>query len=454
MNLIVLDALRERKTRIGSPLTSIGGRKSTIVWLISGQMMVYFQVMIHRNLTQRILDSLHDTPVVFLQGARQTGKSTLVQKIARELHPADYLSLDSMSVRAAAESDPEGFVAGLPQAVILDEVQRAPALTLAIKAAVDADRRPGRFLLTGSASALALPRLADTLAGRIELHTLWPFSESELIGNAETFVDRLFAPAFELMGASGAAEEEVLDRVLVGGFPEAVARKSAPRRHAWFDSYVTTILTRDVRDLANIEKLAELPRLLALLASRLAELVRYADLSRSLSIPQSSLKRYFALMEATFLVRLLPAWCTNVGKRLTKSPKLLITDTGLAAYLLDLDLARLHADRAMFGHLLENFVAMELIKQLGWAMTRARPYHFRTESGQEVDLVLENAAGRIVGIEVKAAASLDAHDLRGLKALADLSGERFLRGIVLYLGKDVVPFGKNLHALPVQSVWR
>ena len=308
-------------------------------------------------------------------------------------------------------------------------------------------------MLTGSASALALPRLAETLAGRVELHTLWPFSEGELLGRGENFVDRVFAPAFAPAEVPMPEGVDVLERLLVGGFPEAVARQAERRRQAWFDSYVTTILTRDVRDLANIERIAELPRLLALLASRVAELVNYADLSRSLSLPQSSLKRYFALLEATFLVRLLPAWFANIGKRLVKSPKLLICDAGLVAYLLGANRARLQANRGLLGHLLENFVAMELIKQLGWAATRARPYHFRTDSGQEVDLVLEDPAGRIVGIEVKAAASLQAHDLRGLKALAELNGDRFLRGIVFYLGNAVVPFGENLHALPVGMAW-
>jgi predicted AAA+ superfamily ATPase len=409
--------------------------------------------MIERNLTNRIVESLADTPVVYLQGARQTGKSTLAQLIAEDYHPAQYLSLDSVAVLSAAESDPEGFVAGLSGNVVLDEVQRAPSLAVAIKSAVDADRRPGRFLLTGSASALALPRLSETLVGRVELHTLWPFSAGEMIGRRETFIDRVFAPAFEPRQASKPAEGDVIQRLLVGGYPEAVARKSADRRYAWFESYITTILTRDVRDLANIERIAEIPRLLALLASRLAELVNHANLSRSLSIPVSTLKRYFALLEATFLVRLLPAWSANIGKRLTKSPKLLISDTGLVAYLLDLNPQRLQDDRPRLGHLLENFVAMELIKQMGWAKTRVKPFHFRTESGQEVDLVLEDAGGRIVGIEVKATVSLDARDLRGLKALAELCHDQFICGIVFYLGDAVVPFGKNLWAVPVAMAW-
>jgi predicted AAA+ superfamily ATPase len=409
--------------------------------------------MLARHLTDRIVASLQDTPVVYLQGARQTGKSTLAQAIAKDYHPAQYLSLDAAAVLTAAHGDPEGFVAGLSGPVILDEVQRVPALGRAIKAAVDADRRPGRFLLTGSASVLALPELSDSLAGRVELHTLWPFSQGEIGGRRETFVQRLFAPKWEVPGAPRLSETDLLEPLLVGGYPEAVARKSADRRRAWFDSYVTTVLSREVRDLANIERLAEIPRLLALLASRAGSLVNHSDLGRSLSLGHSTLKRYMALLEATFLVRLLPAWSTNVGKRLVKSSKVVVTDTGLIAYLLDLNAERLRTDRVLLGHALENFLAMELVKQLGWSAAGARLYHFRTEAGQEVDLVLEDAAGRIVGIEVKAAASISRRDVRGLETLADVAGTRFLRGILLYLGETVVPFGKNLWAVPVASMW-
>ena len=384
--------------------------------------MVYFHDMIERNLTTRILQSLRDTPVVYLQGARQTGKSTLAQLIAKNYHPAQYLSLDTMAVLSAAESDPEGFIAGLRHAVVLDEVQRAPSLALAIKSAVDADRQPGRFFLTGSAVRWPCHGWRKRLSAGSNCipsgHS--PQGRFSVAGKASW-------TGFSLPLSSLKRRRARRKPMFSTGFCWADIRKPLPARArtAAMPGSIPTSRpsSRDVRDLANIEKIAEIPRLLALLASRLAELVNYADLSRSLAIPQSTLKRYFALLEATFLVRLLPAWFANIGKRLTKSPKLLISDTGLAAYLLDLNLQRLQGDRGLLGHLLENFVAMELIKQTGWATTRVKPYHFRTESGQEVDLVLEDAAGQIVGIEVKAAVSLDAHDLRGLKTLAELSGE-------------------------------
>ncbi len=406
--------------------------------------------MIRRHATRRLLDALSDTPVVHLQGARQTGKSTLVQSIAAGPKPRTYLTLDRAAVRAAAQADPEGFVAGLDGPAVIDEVQRAPALALAIKAAVDADRRAGQFLLTGSASILSLPRLSESLAGRMEIHTLWPFSQGEISSVRETFIDRVFAG--ELSAPTVRPEQTIIERICVGGYPEARKRKTA-RRHAWFDSYLEAIMQRDIRDLANIERLSEVPRLLALLASRAGQLVNNADLSRSLGIPQTTLKRYMALLETTFILRFLPAWFTNIGKRLTKAPKLLLTDTGLLVHLLGIDGDRLRTDRTLFGHVLENFAAMEVVKQLGWSDRRCRLYHFRTETGAEVDLVLEDSAGGLVGIEVKSAVTLRNEDIRGLAALAGIAGPRFVRGIVLYTGTEIVPFGKRLHAVPISQLW-
>lgn len=409
--------------------------------------------MIPRHLEPRIVDALHDTPVVYLQGARQTGKSTLVQAIAREHGFADYLTLDTAAVQAAAESDPEGFVAGLEGPTVIDEVQRAPRLAIAIKSAVDKHRRAGQFLLTGSANVMAVPRLSESLAGRMELHTLWPFSQGELARHRESFIDRVFSAQHRSSEVEAVSQRDIVQRLLVGGYPEAHARRRDERRHAWFDSYLTAILQRDVRDLLNIDRLTEVPRLLALLASRASQLVNYADIARSLAIPLTTLRRYLTLLEMTFLVRLLPAWFANIGKRLTKSPKLLLVDTGLLTHLLAVDSARLRSDRTLLGHVLENFVAVELLKQLGWSYTKCGLFHFRTDSGQEVDLVLEDASGQVVGIEVKASATVEKRDFRGLEGLAAALGSRFVRGVVLYLGDASVPFGKEFRALPISGLW-
>jgi predicted AAA+ superfamily ATPase len=410
--------------------------------------------MIQRHATQTILDALSDNPVVFVHGARQVGKSTLAQALGDTTWPARYLTLDDITVLAAAKSDPAGFLAGFGEPVILDEVQRAPELFAAIKAEVDRARRPGRFLLTGSANVLLLPELAQYLVGRMELVVLWPFSQGEIESHRENFIDVAFSvdpfsPCVVTEGWSESAE-----RMVRGGFPEAFLRESAPRRSAWFGSYLATILQRDVRDLANIEGLTDLPRLLSLLAARSASLVNLAEIARSAAMPQSTVKRYFSLLKAIFLVQELPAWSSNLGKRLVRAPRLLLCDTGLIAHLNGLDVQRLESDRTLGGALLEAFVAMELMKQVGWSRSKPRIYHFRFQTGQEVDIVLEDPAGRLVGIEVKASSSIGASDIKGLRSFAEVTGDRFVRGIVLYTGQEQVPFARNIHALPLPSLWQ
>lgn len=408
--------------------------------------------MLARHVEGRLRTALSDRPVVLLHGARQTGKTTLTRAVAQETG-AHYVTLDDLTVLAAARGDAAGFLAAYDQPLVLDEVQRAPELLLAIKAAVDRKRTPGRFLLTGSANVLLLPQVAESLAGRMEIVPLWPFSQGEIEGTIEGFIDAAFGDAPPELGRVSPSAH-LTDRVLRGGYPEALPIASAERRGAWFDSYVTTILQRDVRDLARIEGLTELPRLLALLASRPMALLNYADLSRGTGMPQSTLKRYFALLETVFLIHLLPPWYTNIGKRLVKTPKVLIMDTGLAAHLMGIDDARLAQDRTLLGGLMEGFVAMELVKQSGWSANPPALYHFRTHEGEEVDLVLERRGGALVGIEVKCAATVSAEDFKGLRVLAEIAGRRFRRGIVLYTGAEVVPFGAGLFAMPVAALWR
>jgi uncharacterized protein len=420
-----------------------------------------------RRLAAEIATSLGDSPVVFIQGARQTGKSTLARSLtapgAAPGFAGRYLTLDDAGLLAAAQADAAGFIAGLDGPAVIDEVQRAPGLALAIKAAVDADRRPGRFLLTGSANVLVLPKLAESLAGRIEIHTLWPFSQGELANAALTkggppnggapFIDAVFGKRFAPKEIAVEPWPKLVDRLVKGGYPEMLHRVDPARRRAWFESYITAILQRDIRDIANVRDLADMPRLLALAATRVGSLVDYADLSRGLSMPQTTLKRYIGLLEATFLLQPLPAWFVNIGKRLVKSPKLLFGDTGLLTYLLGADAGRLRNDPSTGGGVLENFVAMELLKQRGWSKSRPSLFHFRTHNGEEVDLILEDAAGRIVGIEVKASATVTAADFKGLKLLDGAAQDRFVRGIVLYTGATTVPFGRNLTALPVSALW-
>jgi predicted AAA+ superfamily ATPase len=409
--------------------------------------------MLDRHLTPALLEALADRPVVLLNGARQVGKSTLVQSLA-EGERAQYFTLDDATVLAAITRDPAGFLAGLGGPVILDEVQRAPELFLALKAAVDRDRRPGRFLLTGSANIFVLPRISESLAGRMEILTLLPLSQGEIEGTVEGWVDSLFAKAFTPIHTEPLGRGDLFERLIRGGFPELVGERPESRRRAWFSSYTTSILQRDVRDLTNIEDLAALPRLLSLLAARATTLLNYAELSRSSGLPASTLKRYFALLEATFLVQTLPAWSANLSKRLVKSPKLLLNDSGLIASSLGLSRARLEEEPRLAGPLLENFVLMEIQKQVSWSASRPTLFHYRTQTGQEIDLLLEDPAGRIVGIEVKLGGSVQEKDVRALHDLAGMLGDRFLRGVVLYTGDRAVPFSEKILALPIQALWR
>lgn len=409
--------------------------------------------MLIRNLTPAIIEALSDTPVVMLNGARQTGKSTLAKALTGKSYPARYVTLDDATSLAAAKHDPDGFISGLGGPAIIDEIQRAPELFMAIKAAVDLDRRPGKFLLTGSANVMLLPRLSESLAGRMEIFTLWPFSQGEFCGITEDFIDTVFSeePLPIIFNSSDNAMT-MPERAVRGGYPEVSTRASEARRRAWFGSYITTILQRDVRDIANIDGLNAMPRLLSILATRSASMLNYSELSRTTGLPQSTLKRYMALFETTFLISHLPAWSSNLGKRLVKTSKLILNDTGLLASLLAVDVSRLE-NSPLSGALVESFVIMELKKQISWSNLKPMILHYRTQTGQEVDVVLEDTSGRVVGIEIKTSKSVSGKDFHGLQSFAEAAGSNFIRGIVLYGGSETVSFGSNLFALPIASLW-
>lgn len=407
--------------------------------------------MIPRAIAPKLLQALSDTPVVLLHGARQTGKTTLARSMEKE-QGRQYVTLDDASTLAAAVADAEGFLRGFEGPLTIDEVQRAPGLFLALKATVDRDRRPGRFLLTGSADVLVLPTLAESLAGRMEILTLWPLAQRELEEAPGTFVDRVFGE--RAIGTARRAVGNPLPEIIArGGFPEARQRADGERRDAWFRSYITTILERDAQEVTRVEDRSALPRLLQLLATRVGGLLNYSDLSRSLSIPASTLKRYFALLEATFLVSPLPAWSSNLGLRLSKSSKLFLSDTGLAAHLLGMTPDRLRTERLLLGPLAEQLVVNELTKQAGWSGVRPSLYHWRTQAGAEVDLVMEDRLGRLVAVEVKTSSSISGDAFSGIRSLQGAVGERLHRGVVLYEGDQAVPFGSNLTALPISSLW-
>lgn len=408
--------------------------------------------MLPRNIEKKLIAALADTRVVLLNGARQTGKSTLALRIVRQTG-ATYANLDDATTLSLAASDPRGFIQGMDDRLVIDEVQRAPELFPEIKMEVDADPRAGRFLLTGSANILLLPQLSEFLTGRIEIITLWPLSQGEIGHRKEGFIDLLFSDKSPRIGITAVNRLDVAKRILRGGYPEVIARKDPGRRRDWFGAYITTLLQRDIRDLAHIDRMADVPRLLALLAGRTGGLLNLSELSRSAGIPFTTLHRYLGLLQATFMLQLVPAWSTNLSKRLVKAPKIFLIDTGLAAYLIGQSDPKALQESAHFGHLLESFVAMELRKQLGWNETRCRIFHYRSSSGREVDFVLEGPRGEIVGVEVKSSSRVGQRDFTGLESLAELAGKKFVRGLVFYLGENLVPFGEKYAAVPISVLW-
>ncbi|HKI66819.1 MAG TPA: ATP-binding protein [Solirubrobacterales bacterium] len=411
--------------------------------------------MIDRRAHELVVEAAEDSRVVLVVGPRQAGKTTLVRDLADGSLPRSYVTMDAASVRRAAAEDPVGFIAGLDLPVAIDEIQRAPDLLLEVKRIVDQDPRPGQFLLTGSARVLSLPRVADALVGRVESVTLWPISQAEVEESKSNLVDALFAA--EPPSISGAKEgpDAWLTRALAGGLPEAREREEGRRRDAWFSSYLETLVERDIRDLSEIRAVDEVPALLALLASRVTGPLNIAALAADLRISEASARRYLALLRAVFALLRVPAWRRNLGRRATAAPKFQLVDSGLGAHLLSLDRERLAADESLTGGLFEGFARMELVKQAEWSKARPGVFHFRTRGGaREVDAVLERRGGKVVGVEMKASASLSRRDFRGLETLREERGDAFVAGVVIHAGEQTLPFGDRLWALPVSALWR
>ncbi len=415
-----------------------------------------------RYIAQRIAEAMLDTPVIVLNGARQVGKSTLIKSLVSP--SVRYYTLDDSVTRAALERDPNGFIAAQTGPILIDEVQRVPDVFLAIKLAVDQQRKPGQFLLSGSVNVLMLPRLADSLAGRVEIMTLWPLAQAEINATTHNFVDDVFATPNSaqdrLAGLQGMLADRAAIRnlLLAGGYPEAMKRRSERRRAAWFESYSQTVLQRDVRELAQIEGLTQMPRLFAHLAYKACGTLNTADVSRSLGLPQTTLKRYLTLLEMVYFISLLPAWSPRESQRAQKTPKLFFNDSGLLAHTLGVRTTKLAADGGVGvgidGTLLETWVFNELTKLQGWALAPTDLMHYRTSTGMEVDFILQDRQGRIVGIEVKASSQVTGNDFKGLRHLRDLLGAQFHRGIVLHPGVQTVAFDTQLAAVPVAALWQ
>lgn len=408
--------------------------------------------MITRKIASKFVSALSDSPVVLLHGARQTGKSTLIKYLIKNKHHADYVTLDDSAVLSAAINNPESFIESFEGNVAIDEVQRAPELFLSIKKNIDKQRKPGKFILAGSANVLLLPKISESLAGRIELLTLYPFAQNEIAKSNFNLINSLFDKKLKRLEIPN-SNIEIIKKIVYGGYPEIQDRKNEERRNAWFKSYITTILQRDVRDISNIEGLTQLPRLLSLMGARVGSLLNSTEFSRSAGIPQTTLKRYINLLESTFMIYLLPAYSGNLSKRLIKTPKIYLYDTGLLSHLISADEKRLRNDPHLLGSIIENFVLMELIKQASWSNSVFNFFHFRTSSGQEVDFVIERNDGTLIGIEVKAAHSPRAEMFKGLKVLSEETGKNFFKGFLFYNGDSLIQFDKNLFAIPIKYLW-
>lgn len=406
---------------------------------------------LYPRFTQDILrESVQDTPVVLIHGSRQCGKTTLAQSVGGKLG-YHYITFDDDNQLQAAQTDPIGFVESLPEYTILDEIQRTPELFTAIKACVDQNRKPGRFILTGSANVLLLPQLADSLAGRMEIIHLRPLAQTEIAGLKPTFLQHLFSAEF-----SAATNKQKYPRlgetlaklICMGGYPAAITRNNEKRRSAWYRNYITTIIQRDVRDIASIRNLDTLPQLLALAASQTARLFNAADLASPFSLSRPTIREYLTLLEQIFLIEQLQPWHSNRLSRLIKTPKMHLADTGLTCSLMGVNSQTLWQDKALLGQLLETFIYQEIRKYGDWHDKELKFYHFRNKDKVEVDIIIEQGR-QMAGIEIKVAASVTQNDFKGLNKLKDACGKQFSGGVVFYDGETILPFGDKLFAVPI-----
>lgn len=417
---------------------------------------------IKRKLGAKILSSLKNHPVVFVNGPRQSGKSTLVRKLAEKEFPAEYVTFDNATQMAAAAAAPHSFLSKRDGPLIIDEVQIVPELFRELKMVVDELRLEdkansnGRFLLTGSANIMALPKLSEALVGRMGVLTLLPFSACEVFGLTEEkgdFLEHLFAKDFSHCGSDDSGGHSLIDAIRHATFPE-ISGKKFSERSEWFDAYLTTILQRDVRMMSELEKIAQLPNMLRVLANRAGALMNDAEIARDLGLNPVTSKSYRGILQAVFLCFDVRPWYRNIGKRLVKSPKGYLVDTLLLCHLLGWRLEDLQEKQAqLYGHVVENFVATELSKLLSFSKVRAQLMHFRTSDNKEIDFVLEQADGKLAAIEVKTSERVGSSDFKGIRVLKENAAKDFQCGVVLYGGKEVVPFGEDLYAVPFQALW-
>lgn len=404
--------------------------------------------MYKRFITENTLAALNDTPVVLINGPRQSGKTTFVRDLKKQWK---YVSFDDPVNVDAALFDPIGFINKLPEHVILDEVQRVPEIFSVIKMSIDNNRIPGRFLMTGSANILTLPKLSDSLAGRIEAIPLYPLSASEVAKNKNNFIARLLDNNLQdpKVGKLGS---KLYEHVVTGGYPEAISRKSETRVRGWYKQYVNTLIQRDVKEISKIHNLQILPKVLTALANHSGQLLDKSKLATSVGVSRTSIDRMLQLLESVFLLHELKSWSSNRHSRLVKMPKTHLTDTGLLCAMLNVGANELENDRTLFGHILETFIFNELLRQSSFLDEFIDFFHYRDHDQKEVDIVVE-VQGKMIGIEVKAAQTVRKKDFSGLEVLRQRTPKKFSQGIVFYDGESVLSFGEGLLAVPISNLW-
>lgn len=407
-----------------------------------------------RYILRDVIDSLKNHPVVLINGARQVGKSTFIEEVVSNKVDLDYITLDNDQDLLSLQGDPSSFLTQYNNLIAIDEIQRAPDVFISLKKIVDERKKYGQFLLTGSANVLMLPKLSESLAGRMIIYTMWPLSQREIRKtSSNSFLDRIFQKNPGFHKTKDLSDGEWTQILIRGGYPASLRATKQKQRNIWFKSYLATILQKDIKELSDIEGLREIPNVLSILSTRVGNFINLSDVGRVAGLKTTTMQRYFSLLKMVFLVVDVPGWYTNKEKRLIKSPKVFLNDTGLLCHLLGLDIEALNNNKTLAGHVFENFVCMELIKQIGWADINAELYHFRTHAGQEVDFVLEGPQGKVVGIEVKYKRTCNLTDIKGLQKLKELSGDKFHKGIVLYQGDKSIFLDKDIVALPATALW-
>ena len=410
-----------------------------------------------RRLVDVVEARLAEEPVVVLNGPRTVGKSTLLSQLGEHLGRS-VIDCDDPATRSAVRDDPARFVES-DRLVLIDEYQHVPALLDAIKAQLNRDLRPGRYILAGSTRYTTLPQAGQALTGRVDIIPVLPLSQGEIDSVRETFVARLLDGAEVDMASPAvpATRDEYAQRSTSGGMPVALRRPPGRSRSRWFSNYVDLVVDRDVLDISRVRQREMLPRLLGQLAARSGQVLNMAATSGTIGLEKSTAENYIKLLEAVFLIYRLPAWGTTLGSRVTKHPKVHLVDSGVMAWLLNLTPEKiaqaLPAALTDYGHLLETFAVGEILKQASWSEAPVTAGHFRTEAGEEVDLVVERDDGQVIAFEIKAGTRIDSGDLRGLRQLKDRLGTRLQEAIVLYTGVHAYSRDDWIRVLPLDRLW-